>query len=87
MGHHHDGDREHGHEADQLPFCEKAAKLLQHWQHHNDDHAGNYYRWADAFRQHEFPEAAALLEAAAELTRQINQVLNEAHQLVSAGKE
>lgn len=82
MGHHHNGHHHESHEAKELTFTEKAAKLLDHWRRHNEDHAGNYHRWADEFRHHQLSEAATLLESAAELTRQINQILEEATRLV-----
>lgn len=66
-----------------MPFPEKAAKLLAHWQQHNHEHAGTYHRWADEFRHHQLPEAASLLESAAQLTLQINQLFSQAAQLVS----
>ncbi|MDA8140666.1 MAG: hypothetical protein M0036_18630 [Desulfobacteraceae bacterium] len=85
MGHHHEQDHHshhHGPDAHELSFAQKAAKLVEHWIAHNEDHAGNYRRWANEFRQHQLTEAAALLESAAELTRQINQILDQASQFI-----
>lgn len=83
MSHDHKAHHHHDHETGELSFNEKAIKLLTHWQQHNDDHAGNYRRWADEFRRHQLPEAAGLLESAAELTLQINQLFNQAAKVVS----
>ena len=83
MGHHHD-DHHHGREAAELSFDEKAAKLIEHWRRHNDEHAATYRRWADEFRARQLPpEVAALLETAAELTQQINQIFDQAAQMIS----
>ncbi len=76
MGHHHDDT--HGEPGAELSFSEKGTRLLNHWIHHNQDHAQNYLHWAAEFRNHNFSDAAALLESAAEMTRQIDHVLGEA---------
>jgi hypothetical protein len=52
-----------------MSVSEKLAKLLDHWVHHNDDHAANYRDWAARARAEGLDEAAALLEQAAELTQ------------------
>ena len=71
MGHHH----EHGEENAQIPFHEKAKKLIDHWIKHNDDHAADYRRWAEAFRNHAMNKAADALESAAEQNERINAAL------------
>jgi hypothetical protein len=87
MGDHHNHGTEHdghhhGHDSKELPFSEKAAKLVEHWIGHNNEHADSYRRWAEDFRHHQLAEAAALLDTAAELTRQINQILDQAAQFI-----
>jgi hypothetical protein len=79
---HHDHSSE---KIDQpISFPEKAHKLIDHWVKHNDDHAQSYHQWADAFRMNGLESAAALLESAAELTRQINLTLAAASHLVDS---
>ena len=85
MGDHHHHDHKGTGSDDQAPdlsFPEKAEKLLAHWIHHNIDHAQNYRQWAAAFNQHGLSDAGALLDAAAELTDQINQKLEQAARLI-----
>jgi len=65
-----------------MTFSEKSIKRLSHWIHHNEDHAHNYREWASQFDQHQLPGVKALLESAAELTEQINKILEEARQLI-----
>lgn len=65
-----------------LEFPEKAHKLIDHWVRHNDDHAQSYRQWADTFRANGLDSAAAMLDSAAELTRQINLTLAEASHLL-----
>ncbi len=84
MNHHHshEHDHHHGHshthEHDHgtpstLSFTEKMAKLLDHWIKHNDDHASDYRTWAARATAENLPEAAALLEEVADMTRQISE--------------
>jgi hypothetical protein len=78
MGHHQSDGKGTDHDSPTLSFSQKAHKLLDHWIHHNEDHAQSYYQWASEFRNHDFAEAAVLLEAAAELSAQINHALRQA---------
>ncbi|RJQ76848.1 MAG: hypothetical protein C4519_14120 [Desulfobacteraceae bacterium] len=85
MGHHHE---EQGRPGDkELTFIEKGSKLLNHWIQHNNDHIGSYRQRASEFRVHELPQVAVLLESAAELTDQINQILAEAANLLPSPKD
>jgi hypothetical protein len=84
MGHHHDGD---GRNIPELSFMEKGGRLLNHWIQHNNDHIGSYGQWAAEFRLNHLEAVAVLLEAAAELTKQINQTLGEAAKLLPSPKE
>jgi hypothetical protein len=82
MGHQH----EHTHKEGGLTFAEKADKLIDHWIHHNSEHADNYRRWAGEFREHHLEEAAQALEAAAGLSARIDQALREAAAKIEGGK-
>jgi hypothetical protein len=84
MGHHHEHD--HSGKEGALSFPEKAHKLIDHWIHHNNEHAGTYRRWAGEFRQHHLEEAAQALETAADMTVRIEQVLRDAAAKIDAGK-
>ena len=78
MGHNHT----HGEAHADMPFHEKAHKLIDHWVNHNNDHASEYRRWASTFREHAMDTAAEALEAAAALNAQLNAILDEAKQSV-----
>ena len=84
MGHHHGHD--HDKEGKELTFAEKAARLIDHWIHHNSEHAENYRRWADQFRSNKLEAAAAALEEAAGLTARIDQALRAAAAGIDAGR-
>lgn len=88
MDHEH---QHHGHNGaasseTTMPFEEKAAKLIAHWIHHNEDHGQNYARWVEDFKAHGFKEAAESLSTAETLTRQITETLNRAASQISGGK-
>jgi hypothetical protein len=87
MGHHdhHQPGNAH-HESQPMSFAEKGSKLLNHWVQHNSDHAHNYRQWAAEFQLNQLPQVATLLESAAELSLQINQILDEAAKIVSSTK-
>ncbi len=72
----------HSETSGELTFTEKSAKRLSHWIQHNEDHAQNYRQWAAEFDQHQLPQVKTLLESAANLTEQINKVLDEALRMV-----
>ncbi len=76
MGHHHEHEHLEGGAA--LTFAEKAARLIHHWIHHNNEHAAGYRQWAAEFRRHGLAEAAEALEIAAEASAKIDQALREA---------
>ena len=74
--HHHGHDHTHEHDHNTpgaLSFGEKMVKLFDHWIKHNEDHASNYRDWAAKATAENMPETAALLEEAAEMTRQISE--------------
>jgi hypothetical protein len=81
MSHSHDRPADDSSTA--IPFPQKARKLIEHWVNHNLAHMQDYCRWADTFRQNGLESAAALLESAAESTRQINYTLSKASESVA----
>jgi hypothetical protein len=84
MGHHdhHEHDQHHDHSdhhaKEELTFAEKARKLLEHWIHHNEDHASSYRQWSETFKENGLSDAAELLVAAARATADINRDLEQA---------
>ena len=68
--HHHPPD--HRKIESILSFDEKLSKLLKHWLKHNESHAEAYRNWAIKAKENEMPEAGALIEDAADMTRLIN---------------
>ncbi|OQY06406.1 MAG: hypothetical protein B6I22_05490 [Desulfobacteraceae bacterium 4572_123] len=81
--HHHEHENDHG-APGSLSFNEKMVKLLDHWVKHNDDHASNYRDWAAKARTENLSEAAALLEEAAAMTRQISEKFETAAKLIAS---
>ncbi len=71
MTHHHHPPN-HREIKSTLSFDEKLSKLLKHWLKHNESHAETYRDWAIKAKKNEMPEAGALIDAAADLTRLIN---------------
>lgn len=86
MTHQHENDHHHHHHSGQaeqtLGFTEKMNKLLDHWIHHNEDHASNYKEWAQRATDENQSEIAAKLEEAARLTDQITQVFKTAQKIL-----
>lgn len=84
MNHHsHDHHSQNATDSS-LDFKEKGKKLLQHWLHHNEEHARSYRKWASEFRAHRFDEPADLLDEVVDLTQQINYILQRAEDLLSS---
>ena len=75
MSHHHHHDTDTG-----MPFAEKLEKILEHWLKHNEDHAANYRSWARQARDHGLDKAAEELDAAANMTLEINGKFQEARE-------
>lgn len=57
---------------------QRVQVLLHHWQHHNEQHANSYKEWADRLREGGWGDVAELLQEAARLTLEINEVFNKA---------
>jgi hypothetical protein len=79
---HHHGDRHNScnrqESSDTLSLEEKLSKLLDHWVHHNDDHALNYRDWGSKAKVKGLDEVARLLEEAAQMTEKVSEVFNTA---------
>lgn len=82
MGHQDENSHASAGNGEGLSFPQKASKLIDHWIRHNDEHAQSYKNWAAEFRKNDMPAAASLLDAAAELTSQINLTLKQAAQQI-----
>ena len=79
--HHHHGHEDHHHEQTsdgQMTFPQKMDRLLDHWIHHNDDHAENYRTWADRARQNGMDKMADMLDEAARQTEEITKIFQAA---------
>lgn len=57
---------------------QRIQVLLQHWRHHNEEHAHSYEEWADRLQEGGWSQVADLLQEASRLTRTINSVLDDA---------
>ncbi|MCF8070299.1 MAG: hypothetical protein K9L30_17085 [Desulfobacterales bacterium] len=75
MSHHHEHD--HG-EENSLTESEKLIKLLEHWIHHNDDHAENYRNWASKAKDSGLTDVEGFLKEAAEKTMEISTLFKKA---------
>lgn len=82
MSHHTHNHHSHQASGSTLSFREKGEKLLQHWLHHNEEHARNYQKWASEFRAQQFGELADLLDHVVDLTQQINISLKRAETML-----
>jgi hypothetical protein len=85
--HAHQRPHDHGHQHDHdaasaggsaMTLAEKAARLLDHWIRHNNDHAATYRQWADRLQKDEMIEAAGLLAEAADMCVKMNDCFSEA---------
>lgn len=68
------------HEAGALSTREKLARMLDHWKHHNEDHGASYRRWAQQARSEGLEHVAQILEAVAENSLALNELLDKARQ-------
>lgn len=84
--HHSHSHQHHSHETgSELTFNQKLEKLLDHWTHHNEDHAQTYRQWAERCREHNLEELAAALERIAEMNLEINNQMDGARKLIPGG--
>ncbi len=86
--HHHQNESQHHHHADEpqqaLAFDQKLVKLLEHWIHHNAEHARNYRDWAQKAKGKNFSAAGFLIDDAAEMTLAISQKFEAAIKLIKS---
>jgi hypothetical protein len=88
MGHHHNHNEHKAAPTETtISFEEKAAKLIAHWIHHNEDHGQGYARWAKDFQEHGYSEAAKLIQGTVELSQQITRALTQAARLIPGHHE
>ncbi len=82
--HHHDHDHCHSHhhhdhdEKAELSLEDKLIKLFEHWIQHNISHAETYREWAEKADMNRLKEIGGALDAAADMTVDINRKLEEA---------
>lgn len=71
--HHHGADHHHDHsavEASSTPSeKDKLVKMVEHWVHHNEEHARSYHDWAQRAHQLGLDDVRALLEQIADDTQ------------------
>lgn len=72
--HHSHGEHAHATVSEE----DKLAKVIEHWIHHNHEHARSYRDWAERARQLEHEEIAVLLEQVADETTRQNQTMERA---------
>lgn len=97
--HHHDAPHPGSHaqpkestwtEAPAVPLTplEKLSKMVEHWLHHNEDHARSFSDWAVRARELDQAEVAACLEDVARQSLLQNDPLQRALDLLksAAGK-
>lgn len=84
MSHHSHDHHSHKETDSGLSFKEKGEKLVQHWLHHNEEHARSYSKWASEFRGQKLDDLADLLDEVVDLTQQINHILERAENLLSS---
>ena len=59
---------------------EKVKKLIPHWISHNEEHAGEYFKWADAMKRQGLEEVAEHLRLAATLINESNEHFSQAQE-------
>ncbi|MEJ5347531.1 MAG: hypothetical protein WHS46_02415 [Desulfosoma sp.] len=78
---HHEGhDPKGDQEPSALSMKEKLAKMLEHWIHHNEDHAVSYRRWAQHAQSDGLAQVAEVLEKVAHGSLELNDLLKKARQ-------
>ncbi len=78
---HHEGhDPKDDREPSALSMKEKLAKMLEHWIHHNEEHAASYRRWGQHAQSEGLVHVAELLEKVAHGSLELNDFLKKARQ-------
>jgi bacterioferritin (cytochrome b1) len=83
MSHHH-SHHDHGNSDEQgrLTEMEKLVKIVEHWIHHNEDHARSYREWGQKANAAGRVEITRILEEVAGGTEQQNENLRKALDLL-----
>ncbi len=66
------------HVNDEMPFKEKAAKLIGYWIKHNEDHMNSYKERGEEAKESGYDEICGIFNEAASMTDKINEKLKEA---------
>jgi rubrerythrin len=74
--HHHHSNHHHGHEK--ISDQQKLVKMMEHWIHHNQDHAHSYYEWAKRAKDMGWEQVAGILEEVAEQAMMQNRSIEQA---------
>ncbi len=79
--HHHHGS-ESEHHQHEIPMDDKArlVKMIEHWIHHNEDHARSFADWAQRAERLEARQACDCLQEAVAMMERLNQRFREALQ-------
>jgi hypothetical protein len=63
---------------------EKLTKMVEHWLHHNQDHARSFSDWAERARGLGRTDVAALIEEAARQSLAQNELFQQALDLLNS---
>ena len=74
-------------ESPALSFEDKLIKLLEHWHHHNIDHADNYTNWAKQADAKNQLKVAQILKDVAAMTLAINTHFEKAIDVIKKGED
>ncbi|MFP5212796.1 MAG: hypothetical protein ACLGPL_05400 [Acidobacteriota bacterium] len=77
MSHGHDDHHHHSHAHGTLTESERFIRMVEHWIHHNIEHAESYRDWADKARGMGREEVYLILEDVARGTRLLNDNLEK----------
>jgi len=80
--HHSHDDHSHG----SLSENEKLIKMIEHWIHHNHDHAGSYRDWARRAKDLGYEEVFRILQSVADDTVVQNENMEKALQLMRGSR-
>ena len=88
MGKHHSHDSHHSHHSHEEHShaspsdSEKLIKMIEHWIHHNQDHASSYREWARRAEEQGHQEVCQILQSVADGSVQQNESMEKALQLL-----
>ena len=85
---HHDASSSSQTPSAALAPVEKLTKMVEHWLHHNQDHARSFSDWAERARGQGRTDVAALIEDAARQSLAQNELFQKALDVLrSASRE